>query len=141
MKSPIYRPSFTDFHFNDHVCMEMVHLPIEKRSGRIVQVRIGRGAFGTDLYIARLRDGSLSTFENVLMRHVGDRKFEKVFYRSHGEPAPEIPDQPPFDGDSLETEYTIQKLYPETGFIIENSAQPLSPTQSFSMMVAKSRSA
>lgn len=122
------------FEFNDHVCVEMLMgVPDEKRTGRLVQVRKGVGAFGSDIYFIRLRDGSLMTFENVQVRHVGDKQFENAFYISHGRQPPVIPEQPPDPIDSTDVVYSIRNEWPEVGFIIENPKQPESETQSFSI--------
>jgi len=84
------------FAFNDHICVElMMGVPDEKRTGRLVQVRKGAGAFGSDIYILRLRDGSLAAYENALIRHVNDVRFEDAFYRSNGKTPPIIPEQQP----------------------------------------------
>ena len=116
-----------EFAFNDHVCMEMLRVPDEKRTGRLVQVRKGCGQFESDVYIVRLRDGSLSTFENVLMRPADDPQSEDAFYRSIGMTPPVIPPQPPHALDTVGVEYTIKHKYPETGFIVEHPSQPETP--------------
>jgi hypothetical protein len=124
------------FEFNDHVCMELtLGIPIEKRTGRLVQIRKGVGAFGSDIYFLRLRDGGLFTWENVMMRHVGDERFETAFYTSNGKQPPVIPEQPINPEDNTEEEYTILDKYPETGFIIENPKQPKSGHNSFAMTI------
>lgn len=124
------------FHFNDHVCVEgLLGQPDENRTGRLVQVRKGVGAFGSDVFFLRLRDGRLWTFSNALIRHVDDEQFVEAFYSSNGRRAPVIPDQAPYEGDSIEAIYTISNEWPEIGFIIEQPKQPASPTQSFSMII------
>lgn len=131
----------TPLKFNQHVCCEMMlGVPIEKRTGRVVQIRKGVGAFGSDIYLLRLRDGSLMAFENVMVRAVGDEQFENSFYRSNGQEPPAIPEQPPYewdgkDGDAEDVEYTLKAGFPETGFIIENPKQPASEIQSFAMAI------
>jgi hypothetical protein len=114
-----------EFKFNDHICVEMLMgVPDEKRTGRLVQVRKGCGQFGSCTYIIRLRDGSLASFENVMIRHANDARFENAYYRSNGKEPPIIRPQPPHESDSENVEYTIAGKYPETGFIIESPAQP-----------------
>ncbi|EIP96849.1 hypothetical protein OpiT1DRAFT_01274 [Opitutaceae bacterium TAV1] len=113
----------------------LIGVPDEKRTGRLVQVRKGAGAFGSNKYLIRLRDGSLMCFENVLLRHANDERFVEAFYRSNGMTPPTIPDQPPFDGDSEQTEYLIAGGFPETGFIINQPKEPASATQSFAMRI------
>lgn len=117
-----------EFRFNDHVCMECtLGVPLEKRTGRLVQVRIGCGQFGSDMFFLRLRDGSLLVWENAMIRKVGDKRFEDAFYISNGKTPPEIPEQPAFEGDGTACEYSIRDKYPETGFIIEKPSQPETP--------------
>lgn len=127
----------TDFKFNDHVYVEMILGPIEKRSGRLVQIRRGVGAFGMDIYLIRLRDGSLCAFENVILRKVSDRQFEWNFYVSNGVEPPQIPEQPIDPRDHLEDEYFISEKWPEVGFIIENPKQPESDVQTFAMTITR----
>ena len=125
----------SEFHFNEHVCVEMLlGVPIEKRTGRLVQIRKGCGQFGSDIYFVRLRDGSLMTFENVMIRRVDDKKFEEAFYVLNGRTPPVIPEQNTCDDDTETSTYTIQQEWPETGFIIEHPAQPETPG-SFSFMI------
>ena len=124
----VYSERGREFRFNDHVCMEMLMgVPDEKRTGRLVQVRKRCGLFGTDTYFVRLRDGTLLTFENVMMRHVGDRDFEDAFYRFNDRPPPVIPEQPPHDSDAEDVEYTKEGKYPATGFIVESPDDPQTP--------------
>jgi hypothetical protein len=82
----------------------------------------------------RLRDGSLETFENALIRHVGDKRFEDAFYRANGLTPPVIPEQEINEDDSETVTYTIQHKWPETGFIIEKPSQPETPG-SFTMAI------
>ncbi len=121
MSENIYK-DLTDreFRFNDHVVVEMLlGVPDEKRTGRLVQVRKGIGAHGSNLYFVRLRDGSLMTFENVRIRGVDDKEFVDAFYIMNGATPPEVPEQEPYPGDTETTTYTIKNQFPETGFIIE----------------------
>jgi len=114
-----------EFRFNDHVCIEMVlGVPLEKRTGRLVQVRKGCGQFGSNIYFVRLRDGSLATFENALIRHVDDEQFVDSFYRMNGKEAPVIPEQSPYEIDSTAATYSIGGKWPETGFVVDTPKQP-----------------
>jgi hypothetical protein len=125
-----------EFRFNDHVCVEMLMgVPIEKRTGRLVQVRKGCGQFGSCIYFLRMRDGSLATFENVMIRHVDDEQFVDAFYRLNGKEAPVIPAQAPADSESETSTYTIGGEWPETGFIVGAPKQP-ETTGSFSMVIS-----
>lgn len=124
-----------EFRFNDHVCVEMLMgVPDEKRTGRLVQVRKGCGQFGSSIYLIRLRDGSLVSFENVMIRHVDDEKFVEAFYLSNGMQPPIIPNQAKNSYDSEAVEYRLAGKWPEIGFIIENPAQPQTPG-SFAMTI------
>lgn len=127
------------FRFNDHVVIEMMLMgvPDEMRTGRLVQVRKGKGAWMSDVFFIRLRDGSLVTFENVLIRHVGDLEFEKAFYLSNGRTPPDAPPQPEFEGDSEDTEYTINGKFPEVGFVIERPKQPDAAPRSFAITITQ----
>ena len=132
----VYITNGRQFRFNDHVCAEMLlGVSDEKRTGRLVQVRKGVGAFGTDKLIVRLRDGSLMAFENVLLRHVDDKEFERAFYLMNNKIPPAIPPQPCLECDTEDTEYSIVNKWPEIGFIIEHPRQPKSDHQSFGMMI------
>lgn len=132
----MYQVQEKEFKFNHHVCMELLlGIPDEKRTGRLVQVRKGVGAFGSDLLLIRLRNGGLGSFENALIRAVNDKEFETAFYTNNGKNVPEIPRQIPYKGDTPETEYTINGKWPETGFIIDAPNQPSSDKHSFAMMV------
>lgn len=137
IEEQVYRTDWgREFRFNDHVCVEMtIGVPDEKRIGRLIQVRKGVGAFGSDLIFIRLRDGELASFENAMIRGAFDKRFEDAFYRMNGKEPPVIPPQEPSEDDSPTQEYTIQGKWPETGFIIERPSQPNSNVQSFAMMV------
>lgn len=117
-----------EFRFNDLVCIEMLMgVPDEKRTGRLVQVRKGCGQFGSCVFLVRLRDGSLAAFENAMMRHANDKRFEDAFYRSNGKQPPAITNQPLDSADSEKEAYSIGEKWPETGFIIDNPDQPQTP--------------
>lgn len=138
MGAIIYRNDHgKEFSFNDLICIEMLMgVPDEKRIGRIVQVRKGVGAFGSDIYLIRLRDGSLVCFENVLMRRADDHLFEDAFYHMNGKNPPLIPEHTIINElDSPDEIYSIGTKWPEIGFVIEKPNQPESETQSFSMTI------
>jgi hypothetical protein len=73
-------------------------LPTEEKTGRLVQVRIGRGAFGSDIYFLRRSDGGLVTLENERLE-----RFDGML---------------PIGPDTESSEYTINGALPETGFLI-----------------------
>lgn len=120
----IYTISGKEFHWNQLVVMEMLMgVPDHLRQGRLVQVRKGVGQFGSDQYIIRLANGSLKTFENVLMRSANDKRFEHAFYISNGKQPPKIIE---FENtiDKPEGCYDIKGEWLEHGFIIEHPKQP-----------------
>ena len=126
------------FRFNDHVVIEMLlGVPDEQRTGRLVQVRKGKGAWRSDVLFVRLRSGKLVTFENAMVRHVNDRDFEEAFYTSNGRTPPVVPDQPPSPDDSEDTQYLCPEGYGETGFLIEKPKQPDAAPQAFAMTIVK----
>lgn len=126
------------FEFNDLVVVEcLLGVPDEKRIGRLVQVRKGAGAFKSDLLILRLRDGSLMSYHNALLRSADDNKFEDAFYRSNGRTPPLVHKADSYPSDGPDEEYTLNDQWPERGFIIESPKQPDHATQSFSMMIAQ----
>jgi len=132
----IYKDHMSEtFKFGDLVVVEMVMAPDEKRVGRLVQVRKGVGAFGMDMYIIRLHDGSYQTFDNVKLRKANDIEFENNFYRFNGRTPPEVKDEDSYPEDEPDLEYTIMGVWPETGFIVADPKQPNSETQSFSMVI------
>ena len=122
-------------YFNDLVVVEMVFAEDDKRIGRLMQIRKGVGAFGSDLIFLRLHDGSLMTFENVGIRHADNKRVEDAFYRSNGREPPVIRPADEYKRDEENIEYTIVGKYPETGFIIESPKQPQSGQQSFGMVI------
>ena len=124
-----------ELRFNDHVYCELCACSEEKRSGRLVQVRKGCGQFGSNQYFVRLRDGSLMTWENVMIRHVDDEDFVNAFYISNGMKPPVILPQDVDEVDSITTEYKINHKYPEIGFNIEKPIQPETPG-CFSMVIS-----
>jgi hypothetical protein len=124
------------FKFNDHVYGEMLLCDESKRSGLLVQVRIGCGQFGSDVYFVRLRDGTLQTWENVMLRHVKDEKFVDAFYRYNSVEPPNVPPQPPEGIDTGKDSYSRNGLYPEVGFLVEKPEDPQTPG-SFTMTITK----
>ena len=126
--SPLYRPrGYRDdtFAWNDHVCIEgLFGVPDERRHGRLVQVRIGCGQFGSDVLFVRIASGELMTFENAMIRHANDRSFELNFYRRNGLEPPVITPQEPHPADRPGDTYSIGDEWPESGFIVEAPKQP-----------------
>ena len=129
MKSETYTDTYgREYRHNEQVVIEMLlGVPDEKRIGRLVQVRLNAGQFGSDIYLIRLRDGSLASFENVMIRRADDKRFEDAFYRSNGKQPPVIPEQPVNEADSPGDGYTIAGEWLEIGFIVEHPKQPRTP--------------
>ncbi len=122
------------FAFNEIVVVEMLlGVPAERRIGRLVQVRLGAGAFGSDLCFVRLRDGSLVTFENVLIRSARDRAFEEGFYRSNGTSPPAVGDESGYPSDEPGATYLVRDGFPETGFVVAGASGPPARQQSFAI--------
>ena len=139
-KSPeTFQERGKEFRFNDHVVIEAIFgLPDSKRSGRLVQIRKGCGQFGSNVYLLRLSDGSLMSFENVLIRHAHDKQFVDAYYLMNNMVPPSVTPQACNPLDSETATYTLSGKWPETGFIIENPAQPPTPG-SFSIAVVAPR--
>lgn len=118
----------SEFRLNDLVCAEcLIGVPDQRRIGRLVQVRKWCGQFGSHIYIIRLANGELMTFENVMIRHYGDKRFEDAFYRSNGRVPPSVRVSPPMACDSDMAEYTIGGKWPESGFVVGSPSQPQTP--------------
>jgi hypothetical protein len=135
----VYKFRGKEFRFNDRVFVELCPGPIEKRSGRLVQVRKGCGQFGSDTYFIRLRDGSLCAFENAQMVRVDDKEFIKAYYLMNDMAPPDIPPQDVYPGESTDIPYTRGAgKYPAVGFIVDNPEDPETPG-AFSMTITTSR--
>jgi len=138
LMSESYETSFSrkNLYFNDLVVAEMIFTDDDKRIGRLVQIRKGVGAFGSDLLFLRMHDGSLMSFENVALRPADDKQFEDAFYWSNGRKPPVIRPVDEYQRDEPNIEYTmLGGKYPETGFIIKSPRQPHSDQQSFAMTI------
>lgn len=106
------------FRFNDMVECTMTLLPRDKTVGRLIQIRKGKGQFGSDQYLIRRADGTLGFFENVGLRHTSDVV-------------------PVCEDDCTTAEYTHQGgLYPEAGFLIANPSQPDAPPTAFGLTIS-----
>lgn len=134
--SEVYRnPEGREFRFNDLVVFEGLIATDEKRVGRIVQVRIGVGAFGSDMFLARLHNGALMSFHNVMIRHAGDKRFEFAYYESNGRTPPTVHPSEEYPKDEPGETYCLKGDHEETGFLIDQPSQPDDPTQSFAMRI------
>lgn len=108
-----YSYSGYTFEFNEPV--EILFTFEKDNIGRLVQVRKKVGQFGSDVYFVRMRDGSLSSFENVGIKHY------------LGKSIPIILDEDNNPLDSENQEYRRQGKYPEVGFVIENPKEEQTP--------------
>lgn len=99
-----------EFRHNDVVECTCVFLPRNEAVGRLLQVRRGKGQFGSDIFLVRRRDGSLMSFENVGLQHASD-------------------DIPINGDDTLDVKYTLQGQFPECGFIVDEPKKPAAPSQ------------
>lgn len=101
-----------DSHFNEYVITGIQAGPsnINRRVGRIVQVRLKEGAFGTALVFLRHPDGGLTTHENQSFVPLKgeDRKIVEQMFK----------DNNVCQDDPFNHEYTIAGKYPAKGFII-----------------------
>ena len=123
-----------EFRFNDYVIIEsLIGVSDEDRVGRLVQVRKCCGQFGSDVFLVRLANGKLATFENVMILPASCAAKREGFYTCMA--PPKIPGQGVCDSDSTDTEYSIEQSYPETGFIIESPSQPETPGSSFAITI------
>jgi|JI10StandDraft_1071094.scaffolds.fasta_scaffold1182516_3 hypothetical protein len=107
-----------EFRHNDVVECTCVLIPREQAVGRLLQVRKGKGQFGSDIFLLRLGDGSLRFFENVGLKHVDDAI-------------------PVNEDDTADVEYTLRGEFPESGFIVNEPKQPASPSPMFGITVSK----
>jgi hypothetical protein len=130
-----YAANGREFRFGDLVVAEVCFAPDCDRVGRLMQVRVGRGAFGSDIYLIRDRRGDLRSFHNVRLRHANDNAFVQAFYFNNGMQPPHVYPESEYEQDEPDQEYRIGTEYPERGFLIENPKQPHDAQQSFAMMV------
>lgn len=82
--------------------------------GRVLQVRLEAGEYGSDLVLIRHADGTLGSHEN------------QCFFRVKDEFLPELKRmfKDSFEHDSTSVEYTICNKLPATGFIIPSPYGP-----------------
>lgn len=106
-------PSDSDLKFGDLVVTGLQSgnaTDMAKYVGRVVQIRIGQGAFGTDVWLLRHPDGTLLSHENQGFWKLSllDAKDVRTRYYT----------QEIWDWDSPDTEYSICDQNPATGFIV-----------------------
>lgn len=100
-----------------------------KRIGYCVQIRKGRGQFGSDMVFLRHPDGALITHENQC--YIGMTEEQERLARSIFTVLPEDED--------YSNGYRCCGKIEEVGFIIENSASEPTPDQPFTIMISGSR--
>lgn len=81
-----------------------------KYVGRVVQIRVGQGVFGSDVWLLRHPDGTLLSHENQGFWKLSAQDAEDVRTKYYSS---EI-----WGCDSPETEYSICDQNPATGFIV-----------------------
>ena len=99
----------------------------DNQFGRVVQIRLGCGQFGSDMYFLRMPNGDLMTAENQSFRKVPEQFYEQV--ASHFTMS--IDDEV----DGFEMGYTIGGDQLEVGFIVDGKNTKGSPDTSFSITV------
>ncbi len=85
------------------------------RVGKVVQVRKEAGDFGSDMVLIRTLDGKLARHENQYFCTIKDEfipELEKLYIEQYGD-----------ERDEPNTEYTLGKEFPETGFIIPSKVK------------------
>lgn len=119
-----YQSDGSVFNFGDLVVAEVCFAPDEDRVGRLLQVRVGVGAFGSDMFLIRARSGKMTWFHNVRLRRADDHAFVEAFYLNNGNVPPVIEPESAHPTDEPGQTYTIGGEYPETGFVIKEPRQP-----------------
>ena len=99
----------------------------DNQFGRVVQIRLGCGQFGSDMYFIRLCTGELITAENQSFRKVPEKYIELV--ESHFSTSME------YEKDGFEKGYTISGNQLEIGFIIDGKNTQGTPDESFSITI------
>jgi hypothetical protein len=96
--------------------------------GYVVQIRKGRGQFGSDQYLVRHPTGVLATHENQSFWRVDSELSVDALSRFSPQPKDE-------GGD---TEYKVAEGHPETGYIINlTDDAPISRTPAFGITIHK----
>ena len=137
MAMTTYQSGGSLFHFGDLVVAEVCFAPDEDRVGRLLQVRVGVGAFGSDMFLIRARSGKMAWFHNVRLRRADDHAFVEAFYLRNFNVPPVVEPESAYPTDEPGQTYTIGGKYPETGFVITDPQQPCSEQQTFTMMVKR----
>ena len=101
--------SFGDFVVLDPLCSGLSK-PIEF-VGRLIQVRVGRGAFGSPMYLIRKVDGELISVENAALWKLNCKDSDVV----RAEYSDDL-----LAWDTSATEYSIYGEYPLCGFLIDD---------------------
>lgn len=101
----------------------------DNQFGRVVQIRLGCGQFGSNMYLIRKTNGKLITAENVSFRKIPAEFLEEV---KKGFLTDES-----YEDDGILSGYSIYNEYCEVGFIITNSETPASDDSPFSITITK----
>lgn len=115
--------------FNQIVIAGFSCAPSIKTVGRVVQIRRGRGQFGSDQVLIRIEDGTIASWENQSFSAINeeykelfDEMFKDVFL------------------DEPDSEYSIKGLEPETGFILPKTDKKFKttiPDEPFTILISK----
>jgi hypothetical protein len=102
-----FKSNSEEFGFNTIVIAGTCMAPDAKRIGRLVQVRKGAGAFGTDTVLLRLMDGGLQSFENEGFFSINKDYVDEIneLFKS-------------CELDTSDTEYSINGIWKATGFVV-----------------------
>ena len=135
MKDLIYTSQLgKKFMFNDPIKITMTFLEDAKVIGRLIQVRKGCGAFGSDVYLVRIAaDERLASFSNAGIERYTDKELPIIQDDiKEGE-------KDSIAMDSEDIAYSIQEEFYETGFIIEKPLQPEPDAPMIAMTVTEGK--
>jgi hypothetical protein len=99
----------------------------DNQFARVVQIRLGCGQFGSDMYFLRLPTGELITAENQSFRKIPDQFISDV--EKHFSTTLED------EKEGFEDGFTIAGKYPETGFIIDGKNTKGTPDEPVAITV------
>lgn len=100
----------------------------DNQFARVVQIRLGCGQFGSDMYFLRLPTGELITAENQSFRKVPDEYAALV--ESHFSTPLE------YEEDGFNDGYSIGGKQVEVGFIVDGKNTRGTPDESFAITIS-----
>jgi hypothetical protein len=101
----------------------------DNQFARVVQIRLGCGQFGSDMYFLRLPTGELITAENQSYRKIPSEYLELV--ESH------FSTDINYENDGFEEGFTIGGEQLEVGFIVDGKRTKGTPEESFSITITQ----